>query len=299
MRIVSLFEGTTLAVRDYRCEAGPHDRAVVECFNAHSISYVQQGSFGCRTRGHAHELVAGAFLIGHPGDDYLCAHDHHAGGDTCLSFHYDASLVEAIGDARRSWRAGAMPPLAELMVLGELARAIAHGDSDFGLDEVGVLLARRFLAVREGRPRASTALSARDRKRAVRTALWLDAHAHEALDLDAAAREAGLSPYHFLRVFGAALGVTPHQYLVRARLRRAAGLLADDGRSITDVALDVGFGDVSNFVRTFGRAAGVSPRVFRRAARGDRKILQECLAASAQAAVSSHGDHNPCTTTSA
>ena len=47
---------------------------------------------------------------------------------------------------------------------------------------------------------------------------------------------------------------------------------------ITDVAFDVGFGDLSNFVRTFHRAAGVSPRAFRKASRGDRKILQERLA---------------------
>ncbi|XXT60555.1 helix-turn-helix domain-containing protein [Sorangium sp. So ce590] len=67
--------------------------------------------------------------------------------------------------------------------------------------------------------------------------------------------------------------------LVRARLRRAARLLADGARSITDIALDVGFGDLSNFVRTFHRAAGVSPRGFRRAARGDRKIFQDRLAA--------------------
>lgn len=50
-------------------------------------------------------------------------------------------------------------------------------------------------------------------------------------------------------------------------------------RSITDVALDVGFADLSNFVRTFHRAAGVSPRAFRNAAKGDRKIFQESLAA--------------------
>ena len=48
---------------------------------------------------------------------------------------------------------------------------------------------------------------------------------------------------------------------------------------MTDIALDVGFGDLSNFVRTFRRAAGVSPGEFRRAARGDRKILQDRLAA--------------------
>ncbi len=59
----------------------------------------------------------------------------------------------------------------------------------------------------------------------------------------------------------------------------SARLLADDDRSITDVAFDVGFGDLSNFVRTFHRAAGVSPRGFRRAAKGDRKIFQDRLAA--------------------
>jgi AraC family transcriptional regulator len=115
----------------------------------------------------------------------------------------------------------------------------------------------------------------------VDAARWLDERSREPVDLEGAARTAGLSPFHFLRVFSSVLGVTPHQYLVRARLRKAARLLADDARSITDIALDVGFGDLSNFVRTFHRAAGVSPRRFRRAARGDRKILQDRLAAIA------------------
>jgi AraC-like DNA-binding protein len=64
-------------------------------------------------------------------------------------------------------------------------------------------------------------------------------------------------------------------------LRRAARLLAEGGRSVTDVALDVGFADLSNFVRSFRRAAGVSPREFRRAARGERKIFQERIARTA------------------
>ena len=88
-----------------------------------------------------------------------------------------------------------------------------------------------------------------------------------------------MSPYHFLRLFAGVLGVTPHQYLVRARLRRAARFLADDERSITDIAYDVGFGDLSNFVRTFHRAAGLSPRAFRRAAKGDRAVVEARLAA--------------------
>jgi AraC-like DNA-binding protein len=112
----------------------------------------------------------------------------------------------------------------------------------------------------------------------VSAALWIEAHSHESIELPDAAREAGLSAFHFLRVFAGVLGVTPHQYLVRCRLRHAARLLADDTRPITDVALDVGFADLSNFVRTFHRAAGVPPRRFRQAARGERKILQDRLA---------------------
>jgi AraC family transcriptional regulator len=141
-----------------------------------------------------------------------------------------------------------------------------------------MILAAAFVDLVSGTKRASRLPSARDRRRAVHAALWLDARSSESVDLDDAAREAGLSPFHFLRVFSSVLGVTPHQFLVRSRLRHAARLLARDGRPITDVALDVGFGDLSNFVRSFRRAAGVSPRTFRRAARGDRKILQDRLA---------------------
>jgi AraC-like DNA-binding protein len=113
----------------------------------------------------------------------------------------------------------------------------------------------------------------------VEAALWIDAHSHQAIDLESAARAAGVSPFHFLRLFARVLGVTPHQYLVRSRLRHAARLLAHDAGSITDVAYDVGFGDLSNFVRTFHRAAGVSPRRFRQTAKGRRKIFQDRLAA--------------------
>jgi AraC-like DNA-binding protein len=88
---------------------------------------------------------------------------------------------------------------------------------------------------------------------------------------------AGISSYHFLRLFSRVLDVSPHQYLVRSRLRRAASLLIDESLTITDVALESGFNDISNFVRTFHRAAGMSPGAFRRAARDGRKILQDRL----------------------
>jgi AraC-like DNA-binding protein len=268
----------SLSVVDYRCSAGPADTPFTELHHGFSVSYVRKGSFGCRMRGVSYELVAGSVLIGHPGDEYLCTHDHAAGGDECLSFALAPELVESLGGAREIWRAGGLPPLPELVVLGELAQASAERRSDLGLDEVGMWLAARFVSLVAGRRRAAAAARAADRRRAVEAALWLDEHAHEEVDLERAARAVNLSPFHFLRLFARALGVTPHQYLVRARLRRAARLLSDDERSVTDVALEVGFADLSNFVRTFHRAAGVSPGRFQRAARGERKILQDRIA---------------------
>jgi AraC family transcriptional regulator len=266
----------SLRVIDYRCTAGRHAPAFAEVHDSYAIAYVRAGTFGCHARGHTYELVRGSFLLGRPGDEYTCTHDHR-GGDECLSFHLSAALVDEL-DPSRAWRTGALPPLAELVVLGELAQAAVNGDAELGVDEVGMSLAARFSSLAADRKRR-IAPSPRDRKRAVETALWLDDHATEPLDLDTIAARTELSPFHFLRVFAAVIGATPHQYLVRARLRRAAQLLADPERSITEIAYDVGFADVSNFVRTFHRAAGVSPRGFRRAARGDRKILQDRLAA--------------------
>jgi AraC-like DNA-binding protein len=278
MPVTTLLRRGSIAAIDYRCAAGPGDRPFVERHDGFSLSYVRKGSFGCRSRGRAFELVAGSMLVGYPGDEYVCTHDH-ASGDECLSFQLAPALVETIGGAREVWRRVSVPPVPELMVLGELAQAAAAGASDIGLDEAGIVLAARFVAQVGGSERRAPETSARDRCRAVRAALWIDDHAAEPIDLERAAAEAGLSPFHFLRLFARVLGVTPHQYLVRARLRHAARLLAGGARSVTEVALDVGFADLSNFVRTFHRAAGVSPRRFRRAAQGDRKIFQERLSA--------------------
>lgn len=244
-----------------------------------SMSYVRRGSFGYRLRGEVHELVAGSTLVGRAGDEYQCTHDHHAGGDECLSFQLSDELAGAAGVTPELWRAGALPPLPRLVVLGELAQETADARTRLGLDEVALAFAARFAEVSAGRRARPLQVQARDRRRAVEAAILLDERSPETWNLEDTAAEVGLSPFHFLRMFRAVLGVTPHQYLVRARLRRAARLLATEV-PITDVAFTVGFGDLSNFVRTFHRAAGVSPRAFRKASRGDRKILQERLAAT-------------------
>src|SRR5207244_460942 len=193
-----LLQGKSISVRDFRCTAVPGDKPFVEQYACHSISYVRKGSFGCHSRGRFFELVAGSVLVGHPGDEYVCTHDHVC-GDECLSFFLTPELVEATGDRAETWHVGAMPPLPELMVLGELAQAAAEGKSDVGLDEIGQIFASRFVEVVSGRSPKPAPATSRDRRRAVETALWIDAHSQNEIDLEHAAEQAGCSPFHFLQ----------------------------------------------------------------------------------------------------
>lgn len=269
----------SMTVLDYRCSAGPDAPPFTEHHKTFSLSYVRKGSFGCWTRGQFHELVAGSVLVGRPEAEYMCTHEHHSCGDECLSFQFADDFVDDISPRGTVWESGVLPPIAELMVLGELAQAASEGANDIGVDEAGILLTLRFLRITSGTSNKPVHATLRDRRRAVEAALWIEANAGEPISLEDAAAIAGLSVFHFLRLFAKVLGLTPHQYLVRTRLKRAAALLAEETRPITDIALDVGFNDLSNFVRTFGLAAGVSPSRFRGLARGDRKILQDRLSA--------------------
>jgi AraC family transcriptional regulator len=265
MIAATLFQSSSLSVIAYSCADGPGVTPVTERHCTFSVSYVRKGSFGYRTGGRSFDLVPGSVLIGRPGDEYTCTHEHGQ-GDECLSFHLAPEVIDAIGGRVETWQACALPPRPELIVVGELGGAAADRQSDVGFDEVAMLLAARVVEVTSGRAARPAETRARDRARMVDAAFWIDAHAHEPLALDGVAREVALSPFHFLRLFARVFGVTPHQYLIRCRIRRAARLLAHETCPISDIALDVGFRDLSNFVRTFHRAARVSPRGFRRAA---------------------------------
>jgi AraC family transcriptional regulator len=254
--------GDAVSVFEYRCTAGPDDKPYAEARDAHYLAFVRRGSFGCRTQGEAHDLVAGSVFVVRPGREYTATHDHHGCGDECLSFRLSDELADSFD--RKIWDLARVPPLPELMVLGELAQAAVDGRTAVGVDEAALLFIVKASTIASGGISGTLKMNSRERKKAVETALWLEANAAEPVGLEHAARYAGLSPFHFLRLFSKVTGVTPHQYLVRTRLRRAARLLAQEDLSVTEVALDCGFADLSNFVRTFRRVAGMSPGRFRK-----------------------------------
>jgi AraC-like DNA-binding protein len=85
--------------------------------------------------------------------------------------------------------------------------------------------------------------------------------------VDEAAREAAMSPFHFIRQFSAVFGETPHQARIRSRLDRARLLLATGEKSVTEICMDVGFSSHGSFSTLFARRVGVSPSEYRRRAR--------------------------------
>ena len=83
------------------------------------------------------------------------------------------------------------------------------------------------------------------------------------LDIAAIAAIAHASEAHFIRTFKATFGETPHRYLQRRRVERAAFLLRETDRSVSEICLDVGFASLGTFSRTFREILGVPPSTYR------------------------------------
>src|SRR5690349_15317229 len=90
-----------------------------------------------------------------------------------------------------------------------------------------------------------------------------DARYFEPLDVGDLARAAGLSRAHFSREFRRAFGDPPHTYLLTRRLERAAALLRNTDRSVTDICFSVGLQSLGSFTTSFTRTYGVSPTAYR------------------------------------
>jgi AraC family transcriptional regulator len=84
------------------------------------------------------------------------------------------------------------------------------------------------------------------------------------LSLQVLAKESGYSRVHFVRMFRAATGYTPHNYLLKLRLDRVRELLAKPTLSLTDIALECGFSSHSHLSRVFRQVLGAAPSEYRR-----------------------------------
>jgi AraC family transcriptional regulator len=231
-----------------------------------AIAAVTAGSFRYRsTRGSA-TLMPGALMLGNDGDEFECAYDE-TWGDRCISFHYTRAYFERIAAGAGGGRRGGFrmhrvaPTPATIALTAEIETQSARADAG-RWEELALRVASRALSAPDGE---TVRPSARDERRIINALDLIEARYSEPLSVATIAGAVCMSPYHFLRVFRAVAGVTPHQYLVRTRLRRAAVALAASGEPIAGIAFAHGFGDLSTFVTRFGRVFGRPPREYRRA----------------------------------
>lgn len=264
--------GSATQLTSVVCTLGRRDRPFPEVHEqeAWTIALVRHGTF--RYRGSATDdrpvLRPGWLLLGAPGGAFECWHEHD-GGDACASLVVPTDVVEdALATVPRAARdalatRAALPPQPRVAAL--LERACRGADAD--VDELGCLVAERTIAHAAQAAARSVPCRPRDRERAREATARIEESCATALSLGELAREAGLSPFHFLRLFRDVTGITPHQYLIGARLRRALRLLLDTELPVTRIAYDAGFADLSNFNHTFRRAIGCSPRAYRRGLR--------------------------------
>ncbi len=250
-------------VHDFVCTCGPEDHEAEERSSTSGVALVLSGSFVARDAHGISLLSEGSMLLVEAGRCFVCSHRHGA-GDRCLSFQFEPGLFDRLAhDAgvRPQFAHNRLPPLRALSPLAARAR-LAMTEPD-AMDEIAFDIAGAAISLAARQRRAG---SPRHHGRLTQVLRHMAAHSAEQHTLAGLARMARLSPYHFLRSFKAETGVTPHQWLLRARLRDAAQRLAASKAPVTDIALDVGFEDLSNFMRSFRAEFGASPRQYRLAA---------------------------------
>ena len=216
---------------------------------------------GC-LRYHLGGRAGGRALVATPGAAVLIpvGVDHateFVGPMRGASVHLDDALVVAVAEA-----AGVALPDAPVLLddgaallgLGRLLHAeLARDTLDARLcaDALAEAMAARLLSA--GPPqRAPVDTRVRRAVEHIRSCFA------EPIDVDDIAAASGTSRFHLSRMFKAALGKSPYQYLLDVRLEEAARLLRR-GRPVTDAALSAGFSDLSRFARMFQRRFGVLP----------------------------------------
>jgi len=146
--------------------------------------------------------------------------------------------------------------ICKLLFEEALGRADGHDLAVAGLTEA---LAVELLRA-DSTPAPAPARDARATDLRIRRALVFIGECHaDPLSLDAIARVAGMSRYHFGRLFEAQVGKSPYRHVIDVRVERAAALLRTGRVSVTEAAITVGFNDGSRFARAFRARLGITP----------------------------------------
>jgi AraC family transcriptional regulator len=267
-RLIS--QGDDWSIAEYPCYAGPRDQPFEETHKQFTIAAVVEGSFNYRTEAGRALLYPGATMLGNFGNCFECRHDHSV-GDRCVAFHFAPEFfaeiaATAAGCSQYTFPSLMLPAVALLTPLVVRFETLAAGACSLEIEQTVAHFGEAMLATLSGYTKVPMRVSARDERRIEQVLRYIEDHSAEQLNLDGLAKIAAMSKYHFLRTFQRVAGVPPYQFLVMARMRRAAVRLVISSETVSTIAFEAGFGDLSSFNKRFRGLFGMTPLAHRRLA---------------------------------
>jgi AraC family transcriptional regulator len=181
---------------------------------------------------------------------------------------FDRVATEILGDAASTMRlrnisGGRDQQLSNMLglIYAELT-AEGHGGQLFieGLAQTLAVHLIRQYATYDAEARPSNALPGAKLRRVI---TFMEANLQEPFDLTRLAQTAGMSAFHFSRLFKTATGLSPSRYFIRQRIARAQQMLQEADTSIIEIGMSVGYSSPSHFAQVFRREVGVSPSDYR------------------------------------
>jgi len=213
-----------------------------------------------------------------PGD--ATAQWQHAGHPEILQVYlrqsvYEAAVSEIYGcdsaGAELVPRFAILDPLLEQLAIA-ITNALRDGNAEDGLyiDTIAQMMAVHLARTHSSRSKPVRLLPAKPLAgwKMRRVIDFIEDNLEGDLSLQAMAEEVDISPLYLARAFKAAVGQSPHQYVLARRIERAKELLRNTDLPVVDVALSSGFSSQSHLSHWFIRQVGVSPAVYRRQATG-------------------------------
>jgi AraC-like DNA-binding protein len=283
-RSIRLFSTEDLSIHRFDHPEGEvHHDPESEVADGWSIAFVQRGAFTVEADGRRVGLRTGSAFIHRPGLAFRCAHQELCPDDVCLSINF---MPEAVGTADEAWeRAGwvarDVPTPRLAFVEGRLAEAAGTGDR-FQLERWGLAGLTALASDTRGRRTRGPYAPRRDDLDAVlATCRAIEAAPAEHRTIAARAREVGMTGPRLTHAFRRYLGVSPHRYVVRWRLREATRLL-DAGASVSASCWRSGFENLSHYTRSFQRALHLLPSRWSRLAPAERRRKVQALLRSAR-----------------
>ncbi len=263
-RIIPLWRSDAISVHRFDHPAEHEDQPYEEIASAYMASFVEAGTCDLEVDGDAWRVGAGDVMLSRPDMRFRASYEGAGFNDTCLTIVYLAADNDDF-DRAKSWDRANRSVLRATNRVNYLRWSLRQA-----IETNQPIIAEHcateiFRELPKGR--ATSALSARrfdwyaERVRYACDRIERDyASSLTASDL---ARSAGMSLFHFSRVFAELTGQPPHRYLLKTRLDAAATMLRQ-GRTVTEACYSSGFNELSHFTRSFSRWRGVVPSALRR-----------------------------------